>query len=98
MNQENLPLKIFSLCYWLKSIGNAITVIEVIIDGFDIRADENLKLILIVRFHTKDDRQYRYRYDDVLIAKTRQEATIMIKRVEENEHIYPVTRQEYRGV
>jgi hypothetical protein len=98
MNQENLPLKILSLCYWIKSIGNALTVIEVIIDGFDVRCDENLKLVLIVKFHTKDDKQYRYKYNDVMLVTTQKEATSMLKKVAKNERLFPVTRPEYRGV
>lgn len=67
-----LPYFIYSFMYWLrpsKKYGK-IDIVKVCIDGYDIRADKNLRLYLIIHFHdVVTNRHYAFKQSDVYLEQ-----------------------------
>ena len=91
-----LPIKIYDLAYWVHPVKDALSITEVIVEGYNIRADTDMDNFLVVIFRaTRTHTRYCYRVSDVFLAPSRIEAQDIIQKIRSRSKPYPISRPQY---
>lgn len=82
MKTVKFPIDIYGIAWWVHNLNGVPTKTRIIVDGYDVRVNEDMDYILIVLFHTvKDDARYKYKWSDVSIYSSESAALQKIRKI-----------------
>lgn len=95
MKTVKLPIDIFEIAWWVHNVGGIPTKAQIIIDGYDVRADKDLKYIIVVLFHdVRTNKRYKYDLKDAAIYMFESDADRKVRHVRlRRDRISPCGRQ-----
>lgn len=97
MKTVKFPIDIFSIAWWVHNLNNVPTKTRIIVDGYNVRVNEDMEYILIVLFHTvKDNARYKFKWHDVSIYSSESAALQKVRQVKLRRNRLQPYEREYK--